>query len=176
VDRATVETIFRALNEAQVRYLIVGGLAVVAHGYVRFTADIDLVLAMDEKNIETAATVFDRLGYLPRPPVPIRKFADPKARESWIRDKKLIVFSLWHPAHPLSEVDLFVRCPFDSFDRALRDSVVVEIALGVKATVAGIDDIIRLKKEAGRPKDLDDIENLEAIKSLGKGGRTAGDD
>jgi predicted nucleotidyltransferase len=37
-----VGTILRALNDANVRYLIVGGLAVVAHGYVRFTQDIDL--------------------------------------------------------------------------------------------------------------------------------------
>jgi len=40
----SLETIVRALDGARVRYLIVGGLAVVAHGYVRFTADVDLVL------------------------------------------------------------------------------------------------------------------------------------
>jgi predicted nucleotidyltransferase len=41
-----VRTILRALNDANVRYLIVGGLAVVAHGYVRFTQDIDLVVQL----------------------------------------------------------------------------------------------------------------------------------
>jgi hypothetical protein len=44
MERRSVETIMEALNHAGVRYLVVGGLAVVAHGVVRFTADIDLVL------------------------------------------------------------------------------------------------------------------------------------
>ncbi len=41
MERGSVEAIVAALNENQVQYLIVGGLAVVAHGYVRFTADVD---------------------------------------------------------------------------------------------------------------------------------------
>ena len=47
---ADVEAILRALNDADVRYLIVGGLAVVAHGYVRYTADVDLVLDLERDN------------------------------------------------------------------------------------------------------------------------------
>ena len=47
MERRSVEAIVEGLNRAQVRYLIVGGLAVVAHGFVRFTADIDLVLDPD---------------------------------------------------------------------------------------------------------------------------------
>jgi hypothetical protein len=49
-----VTAIFRALAEARVRYLVVGGLAVVAHGYVRFTADVDLVLDLESGNVERA--------------------------------------------------------------------------------------------------------------------------
>ncbi len=44
-----IRTILRALNDADVRYLIVGGLAVVAHGYVRFTQDIDLVIQLERE-------------------------------------------------------------------------------------------------------------------------------
>ncbi len=44
---SSVQAIIQALNEAGVRYLVVGGLAVVAHGHVRFTADVDLVLDDD---------------------------------------------------------------------------------------------------------------------------------
>lgn len=41
------EAIFRALNEAGVRYLLVGGLAVNAHGYLRFTKDVDLTIDIE---------------------------------------------------------------------------------------------------------------------------------
>ena len=43
----SIGTIFQSLNEANDKYLLAGGLAVVAHGYVRFTADIDIILGMD---------------------------------------------------------------------------------------------------------------------------------
>lgn len=43
MEKNSVEAIVGALNEAGVRYLIVGGMAVVAHGYLRFTADLDLM-------------------------------------------------------------------------------------------------------------------------------------
>jgi hypothetical protein len=59
-----------------VRYLIVGGLAVVAHGYVRFTADFDVVLDLEAENVQRALGVFKSLGYVPRVPVPIEQFAE----------------------------------------------------------------------------------------------------
>ena len=49
-----VTSIFSRLNECEVKYLIVGGLAVVAHGYVHLTVDIDIVLDMQFDNMEKA--------------------------------------------------------------------------------------------------------------------------
>ena len=46
-----LENIFIALNEAEVRYLVAGGLAVMAHGYLRMTRDLDLILALDGKTL-----------------------------------------------------------------------------------------------------------------------------
>ena len=48
MESRSIETIIRTLNDHQIQYLIVGGLAVVAHGYVRFTAGVDLILAFDD--------------------------------------------------------------------------------------------------------------------------------
>ena len=48
---ADIEVILRALNEAETRYLIVGGIAVVAHGYVRYTADLHIVLQLEPENV-----------------------------------------------------------------------------------------------------------------------------
>jgi hypothetical protein len=84
MTRSSVETVVRALNEADVRYLIAGGLAVVAHGYVRFTADVDLVLDLAPDNLARALAVFEHLRYRPRA---LASFANPESRASWAREK-----------------------------------------------------------------------------------------
>ena len=60
--KQSVEEIVRVLNAASVRYLIAGGLAVVAHGYLRFTADVELFLDLDEDNTRRALAVLAGLG------------------------------------------------------------------------------------------------------------------
>ena len=47
----SIETIVKALNDAGVEYIIVGGVAVNAHGFVRMTRDLDLVLRLERQNI-----------------------------------------------------------------------------------------------------------------------------
>ncbi len=51
----SITTLIKNLNDAAVEYLVVGGLAVVAHGYVRFTADVDLLLGLDHANVKNEA-------------------------------------------------------------------------------------------------------------------------
>ncbi len=46
------QPLFRALNESEVRYVVVGGVATVLHGYARFTADIDLIVARRDPTLE----------------------------------------------------------------------------------------------------------------------------
>lgn len=104
----SLEAIGDALKRANVRSLIVDGLAVVAHGHLRFAADIDIVLDLERSNIEAAMSALASLGYLPRAPVALAEFADPALRASWVRDKGLTVFSLWSVQHPATEIDIFV--------------------------------------------------------------------
>jgi hypothetical protein len=162
VTGSSVKTIIGALNEADVRYLVVGGLAVVAHGHVRFTADIDLVLDFDEANLRRAMEVFESLDFRPRAPVPLHQFADAEIRQGWIRDKGLTVFSLFSDDHPLTEVDLFVADPL-GFDEAYERRVPMTIAPGVEATFVALRDLIRMKADAGRPRDLADVEGLAEL-------------
>lgn len=163
VQRRSVELIVQALNAARVRYLIAGGLAVVAHGYVRFTADVDLLLDLEPENLRRAIVAFDELGYRPRAPVALEEFADPAKRTAWVREKGLTVFSLYSPEHPTTEVDLFVTAPLD-FEPAYARGVRMEVASGVTATFVSFDDLIILKKQAGRPQDTIDIQRLEALR------------
>lgn len=162
MERHSVEAIVEALNAANVRYLVAGGLAVVAHGYVRFTADVDLIVDLEPANVTRAVTALERLGYRPRAPVAFVEFADPQKRALWVRDKNLTVFSLYSPQHALTEIDLFVEPPLE-FETAYPRAIRKEVAPGVVATFIGLQDLRRLKQRAGRPQDLLDLEKLKSL-------------
>jgi hypothetical protein len=112
VSAGDFDRIFAALSAGKVRYLVVGGVAVVLHGHPCFTADLDLVVALDPDNARAAIAALATLGYRPRAPVDGAQFADPAARERWIEEEGLTDFTLWSPDHPAPEVDLFVLEPF----------------------------------------------------------------
>ncbi len=159
--RAQIGEILAALSASNVRYLVVGGVAVVLHGHLRTTMDLDLVIQLEPDNVRRALRAFEELGLQPLVPVPMQAFADPASRESWIRDKNMIVFSVWHPAKPTLKVDVFVSEPFD-FDTVYERSVRVDLETA-QARIVAIEDLLALKEEAGRPQDLADIASLKAL-------------
>jgi hypothetical protein len=157
-----VETILRALNDANVRYLIVGGLAVVAHGYVRATVDVDIVLQLERENLLRAMAALKQIGYRPLIPVAAEEFADDQKRKAWRDEKHMIVFQMRHPRPESTRLDIFVEEPFsfdEEYERALWDSVA-----DVRAPFLRYDELIRVKRASGRPQDLADIAELELIK------------
>lgn len=131
------------------------------HGHARLTADIDLVvdLVPDEAR-KTVETLTD-LGFKARAPVEPLAFANPEIRRQWIEEKGMRVFSMWNPANPMLEVDLFAEHPID-FEELWNRAEVVKLTQAV-VRIASVRDLIRLKRLAGRPQDLDDIEALEII-------------
>lgn len=156
---ASIEAIVRALNHAQVRYIVVGGVAVIAHGYVRFTQDLDLVFALDAGNVRKAMGALTSLGFRPKVPVQALDFADPATRECWIREKQMLVFQLISDTHPTVAIDVFVREPFvfdDEWPRIIRH----EIAPDLEAPVVSLETLLALKRAAGRPSDRQDVAML----------------
>lgn len=163
-----IERVLAALNDARAEYLVVGGVAVVLYGYLRTTADLDLVVRLDEGNVARALAALESIGYQPRAPVPARQFADREIRDRWRREKNLRVFALWSDAAPTLEVDLFVEEPFDFasvYSRATR--VALETTF---ATVVPLDELIHMKERAGRPRDQEDVRALRAVTSHGSEG------
>lgn len=157
----STERVLAALNEAGVRYVIVGGVAVVLHGHLRTTADIDLVVELTTDNALKAVEALADLGYRPRAPVPAQQFAEEEARRDWIEAKGMMVFSMWHPTEPGLEVDLFVDVPFN-FEEVYARSLSVPLDT-VTAPVIALGDLIEMKRRAGRPQDVLDVEALEAL-------------
>lgn len=155
------EDLFRALNEAGVRYLVVGGLAVVLQGYARLTADVDLVIDLEPEAAHRAVEVLTGRGLTPVIPEPAIRFADPAARSSWIRDKGMQVFSLFDPGDPMLRVDLLVEAPLP-FEELFARAEVKRLST-TQVRVASIPDLIRMKRVANRPRDRQDIDQLERL-------------
>jgi len=158
----SIETIVKALNRAKAQYLIVGGVAVVAHGYERFTKDLGLVIGLERKNILRGLRALLAIGYQMRIPVTPEQFADPVLRESWRREKNMVVLQLWSDAHRRTPIDVFVYEPFD-FARELGRALRVPIYGKVTAAIVGYKALLKLKKSAGRSQDLLDVEKLRKL-------------
>ena len=153
--------IFKALNNEDIRYVVVGGLATVLHGFSRLTADIDMVIELEQPQSAKAINTLTKLGLKPRLPVSAIDFSDGSIREQWIEDKGMKVFSLWKPDDPLVSVDLFVKYPIE-FEALWQDAERVDLG-GTTIAIASIPHLIEMKKQANRPQDLQDIEKLTVI-------------
>ena len=139
---AMFEDLLAYLEKAGVRFVVVGGLAVVIQGYARLTADVDLVLDLDSTNVRRAVAALTARGLRPLLPV---------AATDSMRDEN----------NPLLTVDLFAREPMPFEDLWSRAD---EVVLGQRPIrVACIDDLIAMKRAAGRPQDLADVQHLEQI-------------
>ena len=161
----SIEAIVAALNEARVEYLVVGGLAVNAHGYERLTRDIDLVIGLEPANIIRGLKALLYIGYHMVVPVTPEEFANATTRESWRRDKNMVVLKLWSDLHRRTPVDVFIYEPFDfaaEYAAARREKVLGEL----EAPVVRYEALIEMKRLAGRPQDLADIANLEEVEKL----------
>ncbi|MDR3416650.1 MAG: hypothetical protein P4L83_10725 [Nevskia sp.] len=155
-----IEAISRELAADQVRYMVVGGLALHAYGGDRVTYDVDLVIQLQPDNVLRAFVALERAGYRPLVPVQAGQFADAASREAMIRDKGMVVLNFWSDRFRETRLDVFVAEPFDfeqEYGLALRD----ELAPGIELRYPRVDTLIAMKKLAGRPKDLQDIEFLE---------------
>jgi predicted nucleotidyltransferase len=153
--------VFDALNRSGTRYVVVGGVATILHGFVRGTTDVDVVIDLDEPSARRAIQELEAIGYRPQVPVQATDFANRPTREMWARDRGMIVFSLYSDVNPVV-VDLFVRSPMN-FEELWTRSEVRSLE-GGEVRVASLDDLIRIKRDAARPQDLVDVTELEAIK------------
>jgi hypothetical protein len=161
VKLGTFELLAKALQAAGVRYLVAGGLAVNAHGYLRFTRDVDLVIRLEAVNILAAFAALDTLGYRPLVPVSGQQFADPGQRGEWIRSKGMTVLNFWSDAHRETPIDVFVTEPFDFEEEHAR--ALMKPLGSMPIRFVSLPTLIRMKEAAGRPHDLVDIEFLRKL-------------
>jgi hypothetical protein len=165
MELRSVEAVVAALNAAEVRYLIVGGLAVNAHGYLRATRDLDLVIQLESANLRRGLECLFEIGYRLAIPVSVEDFADASKREAWRVEKGMIVLKLWSDDHRRTPVDVFVYEPFD-FSKEFEKACLSELQPGIFARIVSLEALIEMKLVANRPHDLMDIEELRRVERL----------
>jgi hypothetical protein len=150
--------LFGVLAAANVRFVVVGGLAVLLHGLDRLTADVDLVVDLSPEPAAQAVAALTASGYRPLAPVPAIEFADSRNREAWQRERGMQVFSFWDTHNTRPTVDVFLESPIP-FDELWRDAIEMPIGTA-RVRVASIAHLIQMKETAGRPQDLADVARL----------------
>ena len=159
---ASFEAIVRALNDAVVPFIVVGGIAVNTHGYGRVTFDVDLVINFEPEQIRRAFSALAAIGYVPSVPIAAEQFADPVCRQDWITSKQMTVLRFWSDAHRETPLDVFVTEPFD-FQTEYRNAVLMESSPGLFTRVVQYETLLKMKSQAARSRDLADISELRLL-------------
>lgn len=121
------------------------------------------MIDLDPGNALRAMEVLRDCGLAARVPVKLTDFADASRRDEWFTLRNMLVFQMIDLEDPFCSVDIFIRNPID-FDQAWARAMVEPMG-EARIRVAAIDDLIVMKRLAGRPVDLGDI---EALADLGR--------
>ena len=159
---SSAKAIFQALDKHRVKYLVAGGIAVNAHGYLRFTKDIDFVVQLAPENIAGTFTALGTLGYRPSVPITAEQFSDHNNRRQWIEEKKMKVLQFWSDKHPETPVDVLIDMPFD-FAVELADATWKDLRDIGPIPVVKLSTLLQLKRAANREQDRIDLENLRLL-------------
>ena len=92
-----IEDILRSLEKENIDYAVIGGVAVVLYGYVRFTKDIDLLIDFSEDNVRRFIKVLAALNFQPGVPIDPLDMANEKKRQEWMKEKNVKVLTFYNP-------------------------------------------------------------------------------
>jgi predicted nucleotidyltransferase len=144
----------RELNEAGVRYVVIGGLAVIRHGAVRATKDVDAAVAMDGENLARLDALVDRWQATNPDGTPLRRRALQAGGVLALRTRHCYVDILSEQLLPAPFADVIERADVKRID-------------GVEAPICSLTDLVAMKRATGRASDALDLERLrEALGEL----------
>lgn len=133
----------RSLNESEVKYLLIGGFAVILHGYVRATKDIDLLIDPSPENVKKIKTAMSHL---------------PDNAIALVKDSEISEYDVVRVADEIV-VDLMAKACGISYEEAESEIEFISIE-NVKIPVASRELLIRLK-DTVRPSDKTDVQFLQ---------------
>lgn len=137
--------VLSALKSGDVRFVVVGAIAVIAHGYVRATRDVDPVIAGDHENLDRARAVVAGMGSTRQDGGPLTA-RDLRAGRPWILRTR----------HAYLDLLPDTVVPFEDLERRAS----VRRVDGIPVPICALEDLVTLKPAAGRTKDQLDLEML----------------
>lgn len=145
------ERILRTLDEQEVEYVLIGGLAVQTHGHVRTTNDADLIPAPDPSNLERLATALRALD---------AQVLNPGQEDVEIDATMFPRATIWQFGTRDGGIDVMHEVPGGRTYSELSDGA-LRVRLGeIEVPVVGLDDLIQMKLARGREVDLADVAAL----------------
>ena len=142
----------KALKKEKINYMIVGGYAVNFHGYSRNTVDIDLIIKFTLANLKKIEKLLQQMGMVSR--LPIDAVSIFKFRDEYIKNRNLIAWNFYNENDPTDQIDILINHDVSDFKSE-------KFRVGqLELKVISKEDLIRMKKKAGRDKDLLDIKEL----------------
>jgi predicted nucleotidyltransferase len=150
--RALIQT----LADARVDFILVGGVAATVHGSARLTRDVDVVYARTDENIE-------RLVAALVPLQPYLRGAPPGLPFRWAAEtlRRGLNFTLTTQA---GDLDLLGEVTGGGGFDDLRNHATAVRLFGLDVQCLDLESLIRVKRAAGRPKDLEAVAELEALR------------
>jgi predicted nucleotidyltransferase len=158
LPRFAPRALLQRLVEGGVDFVVVGGVAAVVHGSAAFTQDLDISYAPEQENLDRLGRVLVELGARLRGVTDDVPFV-PDGQT--LRRTRVLTLET-----PLGLIDLLAQPDGAPLYGRLRDRAILQDVAGVQVRVASLEDLIAMKKAAGRPKDLVAVEELEAIRRL----------
>jgi hypothetical protein len=156
-NRGDQRALLVALVRAAVRFVVIGGHAVAAHGYERATRDVDIVFAGDHENCVRFAELLHRLDATVR----VADLPAPggEITPGWLAGGGHFLFST---AHGLLDALTWIA----GLDYAALDSRALSVTLadGTELRVCGYEDLVAMKRLADRPRDREDVRELEGLR------------
>jgi len=150
-----IQRLVKSLQTNEVNYALVGGYAVALHGAVRGTMDIDLVIQIDELSFSHVEKAMAEIGLQPRLPVTASDVFH--FREEYIKNRNMIAWSFVNANNPTEMVDIIITENLSSLESVTKQ------AFGLNIQVLSIQDLIAMKRKAGRPQDVEDVKVLEQL-------------
>ena len=149
-------TLLGSLHDAGVEFILVGGVAAVAHGSARLTQDIDVSYARSETNLRRIVTAL-------LPHEPYLRGAPPGLPFEWSVEtlRSGLNFTL---TTRVGDIDLLGELVGGGTYEDLVDHSIMVTIFGRETRLLELPWLIRVKRAAGRPKDLEAIAELEALR------------
>lgn len=144
-----------ALQKAKIPYAIVGGYAVALHGVPRGTFDVDFVIHWSLENLKKTECVLKELGLISRIPINAENLF--LFKDEYIQNRNLIAWNFYDPVKVSHQVDIIITY---NLEMARTKTISTQ---GGKVKVLALKDLIAMKRDSGRPQDLEDIKFLEDL-------------